>query len=94
MFCSDCKYEDGESWETYDAWGYNYRCELGLDCEDADEKQSCPKFKDWKKDLEMTREMNKPEWHSKWAHKDKPKERKLDDWIKPFVDSVNERFKQ
>jgi len=22
------------------------------------------------------------------------KERKLDDWIKPFVDSVNERFKQ
>lgn len=24
----------------------------------------------------------------------KSKERKLDDWIKPFVDSVNERFKQ
>ena len=22
------------------------------------------------------------------------RERKLDDWIKPFVDSVNERFKQ
>ena len=24
----------------------------------------------------------------------KPKERKLDDWIKPFMDSVNERFKR
>ena len=24
----------------------------------------------------------------------KPKQRVLDDWIKPFVDSVNERFKQ
>ena len=24
----------------------------------------------------------------------KPKERKLDEWIKPFMDSVNERFKQ
>ena len=24
----------------------------------------------------------------------KPKERVLDDWIKPFMDSVNERFKQ
>ena len=23
MFCSDCKFEDGESWETYDAWDKN-----------------------------------------------------------------------
>lgn len=52
MFCSDCKFEDGESWETYDAWGYDYRCKLGLDCEEADEKQSCPKFKNWKEDLQ------------------------------------------
>ena len=24
----------------------------------------------------------------------KPKQRKLDDWIKPYIDSINERFKQ
>lgn len=24
----------------------------------------------------------------------KPKERKLDDWIKPYIDSINERFKK
>lgn len=42
----------------------------------------------------MTREMNKPDWHNKWVHKDKEKERKLDDWIKPYIDSINERFKQ
>ena len=52
MFCSDCKFEDGESWETYDSWGYNYRCELCLDCEEADEKQSCPSFKYWKEENE------------------------------------------
>ena len=51
MFCSDCKYEDGESWETYDAQGYTYRCELGFDCEEADEKQICVGFKDWKEEL-------------------------------------------
>lgn len=49
----------------------------------------------------MTREMNKPDWHNKWVktecyygtlyefEKEKPKERKLDDWIKPFVDELN-----
>lgn len=64
----------------------------------------------------MTREMNKPDWHSKWVKKYdyaeieklqkvdcltevkgewvKPKQRKLDDWIKPYIDSINERFKQ
>ena len=52
----------------------------------------------------MTREMNKPDWHSKWQEvrwdcpplneEIKPKERKLDDWIKPYIDSINERFKQ
>ena len=54
----------------------------------------------------MTREMNKPEYHATWYLKmvdsidsinctfTVPEERKLDDWIKPFVDSVNERFKQ
>lgn len=54
----------------------------------------------------MTREMNKPDWcKSKtpcdWWQSDIigvcrlcPKKRVLDDWIKPFVDSVNERFKQ
>lgn len=35
----------------------------------------------------MTREMNKPDWHSKWVHKEIPKERKLDDWIKPFFEN-------
>jgi hypothetical protein len=56
----------------------------------------------------MTREMNKPDWcnYSKlcgWfgcnvSHCRESKcvhyQRKLDDWIKPFMDSVNERFKQ
>ena len=58
----------------------------------------------------MTREMNKPDWHREWYaqntveklakmmcrcdYNSYKKERKLDDWIKPFVDSVNERFKQ
>jgi hypothetical protein len=36
----------------------------------------------------MTREMNKPDWHREWTHKDeKPKERKVDDWIKPFFEN-------
>lgn len=54
----------------------------------------------------MTREINKPEYHATWYFRmidsvdsinctfEIPKERKLDDWIKPFMDSVNERFKQ
>ena len=48
----------------------------------------------------MTREMNKPDWEQKyyWQRVDYDvyiaKQRKLDDWIKPFMDSVNERFKQ
>lgn len=48
----------------------------------------------------MTREMNKPDWEQKyyWQRVDydvyTAKQRKLDDWIKPFVNSVNERFKQ
>lgn len=54
----------------------------------------------------MTREMNKPDWHNNWANRpdrwcictcdgcNECKPRVLDDWIKPFVDSVNERFKQ
>ena len=42
----------------------------------------------------MTRDMNKPEWHNNWANKDKPKARVLDDWIKPYIDSINERFKK
>lgn len=35
----------------------------------------------------MTREMNKPDWHIKWVNKDKPKQRELDEWIKPFFDN-------
>lgn len=54
----------------------------------------------------MTREMNKPDWHYKWIYREiRDKygflwkeayrvERKLDDWIKPYIDSINERFKQ
>lgn len=50
----------------------------------------------------MTREMNKPEYHATWYFRmldsvctfEIPKERKLDDWIKPYIDSINERFKQ
>ena len=57
----------------------------------------------------MTREMNKSDWHREWYAQNTVeklasmmcrcdynsyKERVLDDWIKPFVDSVNERFKQ
>jgi len=54
----------------------------------------------------MTRETNKPDWHSKWVKtecyygtlyefkEEKPKERVLDDWIKPYINSINERFKQ
>lgn len=39
--------------------------------------------------MKMTQEMNKPDWHSKWVHKEeeKPKERVLDDWIKPFFEN-------
>lgn len=54
--CSDCVFEDGESWETWDAWGYTWRCIKGCDCEDADEKQSCPEFKDWKDYNDDTRD--------------------------------------
>lgn len=46
----------------------------------------------------MTREMNKPEWHSKWVYRERvdngsyikeiyKQERKLDDWIKPFFEN-------
>lgn len=54
----------------------------------------------------MTREMNKPDWHNEWVcislqngygefiKIEPPKQRKLDDWIKPYIDSINERFKQ
>lgn len=58
----------------------------------------------------MTREMNKPDWcgykgDCNWWQASggifclncsdlKPKQRKLDDWIKPYIDSINERFKQ
>ena len=43
----------------------------------------------------MTREMNKPDWHNKWVKLDKggsilywspPKQRVLDEWIKPFFE--------
>lgn len=54
----------------------------------------------------MTREMNKSEYHATWYFRvvdsidsinctfTVPKERELDDWIKPFVQSINERFKR
>lgn len=48
----------------------------------------------------MTREMNKPDWEQKyyWQRVDYDvyiaKQRKLDEDWKPFMDSVNERFKQ
>lgn len=34
------------------------------------------------------------DWAAWVIENNMPRERKLDDWIKPFVDSVNERFKQ
>ena len=46
----------------------------------------------------MTREMNKPEWEQKyyWQRVDYDvyiaKQRKLDDWIEPFVDELNKRL--
>lgn len=53
----------------------------------------------------MTREMNKPDWHSKWVktecyygtlyefEKENPSNsRELDDWIKPFIDELNKRL--
>lgn len=48
----------------------------------------------------MTREMNKPDWEQKyyWQRVDYDvyiaKQFKLDGWIKPYIDSINERFKQ
>ena len=52
----------------------------------------------------MTREMNKPDCHNEWVfsafHLPKDKQyipsnsRELDDWIKPFVQSINDRFKR
>lgn len=50
----------------------------------------------------------KPDWHREWYAQNtaqeiqkmmcrchyESKERKLDDWIKPYIDSINERFKR
>lgn len=45
----------------------------------------------------MTREMNKPDWHNKWTHKEEeteqPKERKLNEDIAEFFYATNERLK-
>ena len=54
----------------------------------------------------MTREMNKPDWHYEYIIHHTTvagtiferikveRERKLDDWIKPYIDSLNERLSQ
>ena len=54
----------------------------------------------------MTRDTNKSDWHYRWTYREIRDEDgllwkeairvecKLDDWIKPYINSINERFKQ
>ncbi len=42
----------------------------------------------------ICRQNIRPECANCLFNKSIPKNRKLDDWIKPFMDSINERFKQ
>lgn len=54
----------------------------------------------------MTREMNKPEYHTTWYFRvidsidecsctiEIPKQRVLDEYWKPFIDATNERFRK
>ena len=46
MTCYNCKFENGEWYETWEDAYYTYGCDLGNDCEEVEINGTCKDFEE------------------------------------------------